>query len=67
MKSCGWELENLVPQCKIIRLRLDNVSWRRGQDTSVIEMEGERVRSVSVAERIGGIGAGSGFNAELMA
>jgi protein-L-isoaspartate O-methyltransferase len=30
-------------------------------------MEGERVRSVSVAERIGGIGAGSGFNAALMA
>ena len=50
-----------------VLLRLDDVSWRRGQDTSVIEMEGERVRSVSVAERIGGIGGRSGFNAELMA
>jgi hypothetical protein len=33
----------------------------------VIEVESERVRSVSVAERIGGIDGRSGFNAELMA
>jgi hypothetical protein len=30
-------------------------------------MEGERVSSISVAERIGGIARRSGFNAELMA
>jgi hypothetical protein len=30
-------------------------------------MEGERVRSVSVAERIGGIDGRSSFNAELVA
>jgi hypothetical protein len=46
---------------------LDYVSWRRGQDTSVIEVEGERVSSVSVLERIGRIDRRSRFNPELTA
>ena len=51
----GRELENLVGQCKIHSASPGRCKQAARIDTSVIEMEGERVSSISVAERIGGI------------
>ena len=48
VKWCDQELKNRVAQCKFVQRCLDDVRWRRGQDTSVVEAEGERISSIAV-------------------